>query len=103
MVAAALQAIHERAWFTGTDARALPQVQAILQGSEALRRECILSASERVDSYHNVQLLSAIARKRVELSAEHIERLLALRLVKLDQPESWWSSECLRVVSRQIE
>ncbi|TCN44368.1 uncharacterized protein DUF4132 [Kribbella orskensis] len=103
MVAAALQALHGRSWTTKPDARALPQVQAILQGSEALRRECILSVSDRVDSYSSVQLLSVIARKRVELSAEHIERLLTPRLVQLEMPESLWSSECLRLMSRQIE
>ncbi|MFI7061804.1 DUF4132 domain-containing protein [Kribbella sp. NPDC050124] len=103
LVAAALQSVRGRYWRAESDARALPEVQAILQGSEVLRRESILSVSEQVDGYHCVQLLSVIARKRVELSAAHIERLLAARLGHLERPESWWSSECLRVLSRQIE
>jgi len=103
LVAAALEALHGRSWTADGDARAMPQIQAIQQAPEALRRECILTASDRVDSYHCVQLLSVIARKRVQLSEAHIERLLTPRLGELEQPEFWWSSEALRAVSRQIE
>ncbi|NIK60113.1 DUF4132 domain-containing protein [Kribbella shirazensis] len=103
LVAAALKALGSRSWTADGDARALPQLQAILQAPDALRRECILTVSERVDSYYCVQLLSVIARKRLQLSAEHIERLLRLRLGNLEQPEAWWSSEALRAVSRQVE
>lgn len=81
----------------------MPEIQVILQATEALRLECILTVSERVDSYHCAQLLSVIARKRVQLSAEHIERLLTLRLGQFEQAEAWRSSQALRAVSRQIE
>ncbi|MGW7681705.1 DUF4132 domain-containing protein [Kribbella sp. NPDC054772] len=103
MVAAALQALNGLSWSPGRVTRALPQVQAILQGSDALRRECILSVFDRVHSYRCVELLSVIARKRVELSAEHIERLLVLPRAQQDQSQWWWYGECLRLVSRQIE
>jgi hypothetical protein len=81
----------------------MPEIQAILQATDALRLECILTVSERVDSYHCAQLLSVIARKRIQLSAENIERLLTLRIGQFETSQAWWSSEALRAVSRQIE
>ena len=75
----------------------------IAQAAEPLRLECVMTVSERVDSYHCAQLLSVIARKRIQLSAEHIERLLTLRIGQFEQSQAWWSSEALRAVSRQIE
>ncbi|WP_410787280.1 DUF4132 domain-containing protein [Kribbella sp. C-35] len=81
----------------------MPEVQVILQAAEPLRLECILIVSERVDSYHCAQLLSVIARKRLQLSPEHIERLLTPRIGQFEQSQAWWSSEALRAVSRQIE
>ncbi|TCC05096.1 DUF4132 domain-containing protein [Kribbella soli] len=103
LVAAALQTLRSRSWTADGDARAMPEIQAILQATDALRLECILTVSEQVDSYHCAQLLSVIARKRVQLTAEHIERLLTLRIGQFEQSQAWRSSEALRAVSRQIE
>ncbi|MET9311503.1 DUF4132 domain-containing protein [Kribbella sp. NPDC003505] len=103
LVAAALRALGSRSWTSDGDVRALPQVQTILQAPETLRRECILTIPDRIDSHHCAQLMSVIARRRVRLSAEHIERLLDLRPGEREQPEAWWSSWALRGVSRQIE
>ncbi|GAA1601476.1 DUF4132 domain-containing protein [Kribbella karoonensis] len=103
LVAAALRAIGGRSWTTEPEARALPQLQAILQAPDKLRRECILTASDQVDSYHHAQLLSVIARKRLALSAEHLERLLTPRAEELEHPQAWYSSQALSAVSRQVE
>lgn len=104
LVTAALQVLRGRSYTLDADARALPELQLILKAADPLRLECVMTVSERVDSYHCAQLLLVIARKRLQLSAEHIERLLTLRLEEgLEQPEAWWSSEALRAVSRQIE
>lgn len=75
----------------------------IVKAADPLRLECIMTVSEHVDSHHCAQLLSVIARKRLQLSAEHIERLLTLRIGQFEQSQAWWSSEALRAVSRQIE
>ncbi|MFG1908388.1 DUF4132 domain-containing protein [Kribbella sp. NPDC048928] len=103
LVAAALRSIGGRSWTTEPEARALPQLQAILQAPDELRRECILAASDQVDSYHYARLLSVIARKRLALSAEQLERLLTPRAAKLERPQSWYSSQALSAVSRQVE
>ena len=58
----ALRALGTRSWTADTDARSLPQIQVILQAPEAMRRDCILAVSERIDSYYCAQLMSVIAR-----------------------------------------
>lgn len=103
LVVAALKAIAGRSWTTEPEARALPQVQTILQASDELRRECILTASDHVDSYHHSRLLSVIARKRLTLSAKHLERLLTPRAEPREHPQGWYSSQALSAVSRQVE
>jgi hypothetical protein len=100
---AAMRAIQGRSWIGDSDARTLPQVRAITQAPEDVRRECILRASERVDSHYWVDLISIIARKRVKFSADDIDRLLTLRLGVSADINFWWNSEALRAVSRQIE
>jgi len=47
LVAAALEALHGRSWTADGDARAMPQIQAIQQAPEALRRATRRAALDR--------------------------------------------------------
>ncbi|TCC25601.1 DUF4132 domain-containing protein [Kribbella speibonae] len=103
LVADAFRALRSRSVPLDAEVRAMPEIQAIQNAPDGLRRECVLIVSENVDGYDCSQLLSVVARKRLPLSAEHIERLLTPRLREPENPQAWWGSEALRAVSRQIE
>jgi hypothetical protein len=103
LVAAALKSLKESSWMAELKLRELPEVRAILDSPDELRRECILDVAGRRDSYDCVRLLSVIARKRVELTGVDIEALLSPARAKLEQREAWWRSQTIRVLNRQIE
>jgi hypothetical protein len=90
-------------WISEAELRQRPEVRAILEGPDELRRACIVEAAARRDSFHCVNLLSAIGRKRVELSAADVETVLAPARPELDHRGRYWYSESIRVLSRQIE
>ena len=98
LVAAALRALNDASWMPESELRKLPQVRAILQEPAALRRSCLLQLADRRYGYDGIRLLSVIARKRMELTAEDVERLL-------DPPphRDWWHGEMLRLLRRHVE
>lgn len=69
LVAAALQRLEESSWMAERELRELPEVRAILDSPDELRRECILDVAGRRYGYGCVRLLSVIACKRVELTS----------------------------------
>ena len=103
LVTAALSALEEAQWGAESDARELPDVRAILDAPEELRRECLLEIAGREEGYHRLTLLSLLARKRVQLTADDIEQLLSPFGSELEPLEAWRHSETVRVLSRQLE
>lgn len=73
LVADALKALDDRSWRPEAELRKLRQVKEILGAPDERRRACVLEVARRRDSYDCVRLLSLIARKRVDLTAEEIE------------------------------
>ena len=103
LVTAALKKLRESSWLPEPELRELPEVRAVLDSSDELRRQCILGVAGRGDGWECVRLLSVIARKRVELTAADLEALLAPPRGKMDGAPAWRHGQMLRVLSRQIE
>jgi len=89
----------------------LPEVRAILESPDELRRECILVVADRKDDRaagrhwrtKTARLFSVIARKNAGLTGADLEALLSPPRAKLERQEVWWLTEKIRVLSRQIE
>ena len=116
LVEAAVQSLTRetrQVWLPVSDMREIPEVRAILESPDDVRRECILLAAGRDDGYcwadcrdavsPTVHLFSMITRRHVELACADIEALLAFPRAELDRNEVWWLSEKARVLSRNIE
>lgn len=104
LVTAALHTLHRtQAWVNGVPLSTLPEVKAITEASDELRRACILNAARRRDNIQTSHLLSTIARKRLDLSADDVEQLLSPRATNLDGFGDLRHGRCLQAVSRLIE
>jgi hypothetical protein len=103
LVTAALKKLRESSWMPEPEVRELPEVRAVLDSSDELRRQCILGVAGRRDGYECVRLLSVIARKRVELTGADLEALLSPPRGKMDYGEAWRRGQMIRALSRQIE
>ncbi len=106
LVTAALRAVDDGSTRPEPDKRQLPEVQAILDAPDELRRACVLDLVQRRDSnaHRHVELLSVIARKRLELSATDIE-ILSRPYAEPGPPgtRAWQCRESVRILSRQVE
>jgi hypothetical protein len=86
-----------------SEMRNTPEVRAILNASDDLRRECLLVVVGRMDSYQCVELISMIGRKRLALTAADLEAIVALPDAKKPDSARWWHGRSVRALTKQIE
>jgi len=95
-----------------SEVRKVPEVRAILESPDEVRRQCILLLAGP-DGYllapgqhyadQVVRVLSVIARRRVGLTCADLEALLALPPAELQPEQTLWITDKIRVLGRQIE
>ncbi len=75
--------------------RSKPEIQAILNAPDDLRRECIVVAASQ-SQWEGTELLSYIARNRAGLSLEDIEAVLPPVRLLMDSQGAWRAGERMR-------